>query len=75
MNGGKYIKYVPGVPVKRHNPCVDPQQNPIEHIERLIIVDGDNVRYGELQANADDYPEWAFIIQQFIDNNLKGDEK
>jgi len=64
------IKCVPGIPIKRYNPCISPTQEMIPHvIKNYNIEDGKIVR-GGFVANSEDYPEYAFIIQNYIDNNV-----
>jgi len=70
--------FVPGLPVKRHNPCVDPMQGLIPHVVKSYCIEANGkIKRGGFAVNVEDYPEFEFIIQQFIDNikELKEKEK
>lgn len=63
--------YVPGLPTKRENPCVDPEQSNIPHITKVILVtDDDNgkqkVHSPTYIPNTKYYPEYAYIIEMFM---------
>ncbi len=67
------MQFVPGIPVKRYNPCSDPQQRLIPHTLKVVRVrDGmvDTDMPNELKPNHKHYPEWVYLIQQFIDSEL-----
>jgi len=62
---------VPGIPTKRYNPCISPQQNPIPH-----IIKGYELRNGEIEfvgyiPNIEYYDEYFYVIQLYIDSKLK----
>ena len=65
-----YPKYVPGIPIKRNNPCVDPQQSPKPHIVkalRVIEENGKQTVVGEYELRpSTDYPEYDYLIRMFI---------
>ncbi len=69
--GENTMQFVPGIPTKRYNPCVDPQQGLIPHIVRIVRVRNgmvDTDMSNELKPNHEHYLEWAYLIQQFIDS-------
>lgn len=63
--------FIPGIPIKRHNPCVDPLQSKIPHIITSLETTetGDVVDKGYI-PNSHDYPEYEFIIQEYIEAKL-----
>ena len=63
---------VPGIPIKRNNPCIDPLQNQISHVIKSYKTDKDgNIVSNGYVPNTLDYPEYSFSIQLFIDKNFK----
>ncbi len=62
-------QFIPGVPIKRYNPCLDPQQRFIPHVLKPIKVEGGVVtRPNVYVPNHGYYPEWVDLIQKFIDH-------
>ncbi len=67
-----YPEYVPGLLIKRNNPCVDPMQSMHPHIEKVIqILDDENgkqyVSDEKVYApNIQDYPEYEYLIKLFM---------
>ena len=63
---------VPGILIKRNNPCIDPLQSQIPHIIESYKTDKDgNIVPNGYVPNTADYPEYSFSIQLFIDENFK----
>ena len=63
---------VPGIPVKRYNPCISPLQEPIPHINMIVKYDHDgNELETYYEPNEQHYPEYSYLIQMFIDSKLK----
>lgn len=63
---------IPGIPIKRNSVCIDPTQSPITHVVEAykITEEGDIISLG-YKPNYEDYPEYSYVIQMFIDQNLK----
>ena len=61
---------IPGIPIKRDNPCVDPLQGYIPHIVKAYGIVKDRVVFKKYVPNIEDYPEYEYIIQMFIDSKL-----
>ncbi|MGD2073274.1 MAG: hypothetical protein PVG65_07305 [Candidatus Thorarchaeota archaeon] len=65
---------VPGIPIKRRNPCVDPLQKPISHIIPTYKIVDKQVVFKGYYPNTEDYPEYKYAIQLFIDTKMSGGE-
>jgi len=64
---------VPGLPIKRESACIDPLQSTITHIVKSYKTDENGeIKFNGYKPNIRDYPEYSFVIQRFIDQNLKG---
>jgi len=60
---------IPGITVKRGNPCIDPMQNIIPHvIESYRTTDTGDIVFDGYKPNIESYPEYEFVIQMFINN-------
>lgn len=62
---------VPGVPVKRYNPCISPLQEVIPHIRKVFKIENGKIISSGYQPNDEDYPEYSYVIQMFIDTHMK----
>jgi len=70
----KMITCVPGLLVKRGNPCISPTQSPLPHIiESYRTNDDGDIVFDEHKPNLVDYPEYQFVIQMFIDKHMVGE--
>lgn len=60
--------FIPGLPTKRANPCVDPQQSKLPHITKVtyLSTDGSKPNKSRWEPNTKDYPEYEYIIKMFI---------
>lgn len=67
-----FPQYVPGIPIKRNNPLVDPQQSMCPHIKKVIQIKEDEngkeyISDEELYTpNGHDYPEYEYLIRLFM---------
>ena len=72
MTEQKYPEYVPGLPIKRDSPLVDPMQGMCPHIVQVISIkeDENGKQYvsdeKEYQPNIQDYPEYEYLIKIFM---------
>jgi len=67
----KYIECIPGIPIKRYNPCVSPTQEMIPHVIKNYIIEGGKIVDKKFVVNYEYYGEFEFAIQNFIDSNIK----
>ena len=71
-------QFIHGLPIKRRHVLYDPEQSPIPHIVKIFCIktiDGKQEYVGDnYEANVDDYPEYALLIEEYIKQNLS-DEK
>jgi hypothetical protein len=65
------IRCVPGIPVKKTSACISPLQEPISHIVPVMVLSGDGSKVIEerWEPNDEDYPEYAWLIQNYIDHH------
>ncbi len=65
------IRCIPGLPVKRTSPCVDPSQRKISHIVPVTVLNSEGTEIVEerWEPNWDDYPEYGWLIENYIKNN------
>ena len=72
MTEQKYPEYVPGLPIKRNNPCIDPEQSMRPHIEEVIQIKTNKKGKQHLSKkktyapNIQDYPEYEYLIKIFM---------
>lgn len=68
---------IPGIPIKRESACISPEQSQLPHVVKSYKVDANgHIKFDGFKPNIEDYPEYAFVIQMFIDQYLKDkDEK
>ena len=57
---------IPGLPIKRNNPCIDPQQNIIPHIETVFEYDKNGEFIKKHYEVNESYEEYRWIIEKFI---------
>lgn len=61
---------IPGIPIKRYSPCVNPLQTIIPHIISVFKTKNDKLVFEKYMPNLEYYSEYAYFIQQFIDKEL-----
>ena len=60
------IKFVPGIPVRKYNVCVSPDQQPIPHIiKSYSVIDGGLIDNG-YEPNNEYYYDYEYLIRDFI---------
>ena len=60
--------FVPGLPMKIGDVCFNPTQEPTPHVLKSYVIEDGKIKDDGFKANTEDYPEFAFIVKQFIDN-------
>ena len=71
----KAFIFIPGLIIKRANPCVDPQQSQMPHIVKVIHIsdDGTTIIKTLWEPNSEDYPEYEYIINKCIEKEKLND--